>query len=93
MVQRDNFSEGFRATLMRNREVVGKRYGHGHSCARTQIGVHMYEGAGMQAQVSSLKYKQALFYTHAHSAHYLHSKPQDVKQPSETLCEVPIDGH
>lgn len=50
----------------------------------------MCEGTGMQTQVSFLKYKQLLFYTHAHTTH---SQPQDVKQPSETLCEVPIDGH
>lgn len=76
--------------------INGKQKGMGmHFPTDTQRGIQIYEGAGMQIQVYFLKYKQTLFYTHAHTTHthYLHSEPQDMKQPSETLCEVPIDGH
>lgn len=52
--------------------INGKQKGMGmHFPTDTQRGIQIYEGAGMQIQVSFLKYKQTLFYTHAYTTHTL----------------------
>ena len=52
------------------------------------------KGMNTHSHADTGLFSEVLFYTHArHHTHHLHEKPQDVKEPSETLCEVPIDGH
>ena len=57
---------------------------HTHTHRYTDVWRHKHADTGFFYSI-----KKVLFiYTH-----FLHSEPQDVKQPFETLCEVPIDPH
>lgn len=60
------FPQRFPATLMGTRKVVGKVW----TCTFPDV-YRCMKGQAYRLQVSFLKYKQALFYTHAHTAHTL----------------------
>ena len=73
--------------LWRDREVglaPPHTHTHTHTHRYTDVWRHKHADTGFFYSI-----KKVLFiYTH-----FLHSEPQDVKQPFETLCEVPIDPH